>query len=169
MFPRCLWADTWADIPQCVRRRPRFQPESLAADCLKAWERGLSPCDTTPDTYVIIRKSTRALAWCESGRLVKVFETGLGFSPDGDKKREGDGRTPIGTFYIPRRIPSSQFHRAFLISYPDVEDANLAMNAEASVNGNIVLSSKPSLNAESRSSTNLARRSHRDSWTRRKE
>ena len=55
----------------------RFQPESLAADCLKAWERGLSPCDTTPDTYVIIRKSTRALAWCESGRLVKVFETGL--------------------------------------------------------------------------------------------
>ena len=103
----------------------RFQPESLAADCLKAWERGLSPCDTTPDTYVIIRKSTRALAWCESGRLVKVFETGLGFSPDGDKEREGDGRTPIGTFYIPRRIPSSQFHRAFLISYPDVEDANL--------------------------------------------
>ena len=106
----------------------RFQPEFSAADCLKAWERGLSPCDTTPDTYVVIRKSTRALAWCESGRLIKVFEMGLGFSPDGDKQREGDGRTPIGTFYIPRRLPSSQFHKAFLISYPDVEDANQAMS-----------------------------------------
>ena len=107
---------------------PRFQPESLAAECLKAWDQGLSPCDTSPDTYVVIRKSTRALAWCESGRLVKVFKTGLGFSPEGDKEREGDGRTPTGTFYIPRRIPSSQFHRAFLISYPDVDDANQALN-----------------------------------------
>ena len=105
----------------------RYQPESSAADCLKIWEQGLSPCDTTPDTYVVIRKGSRSLAWCESGRLMKVFETGLGFSPEGDKEREGDGRTPVGTFYIPRRVPASQFYRAFLISYPDSKDAEQAL------------------------------------------
>jgi len=106
---------------------PRFRADELATDCLKYWEEGLSPCDTTPDTYVVIRKSARAMAWCESGRLIKVFEAGLGFSPTGDKAREGDGQTPLGTFYIPRRIPSSQFYRAFLISYPDIEDADQAL------------------------------------------
>ena len=83
----------------------RFQPESSAADCLKAWERGLSPCDTTPDTYVVIRKSTRALAWCESGRLVKVFETGLGFSPDGDKNAKAMVEPRLGHF-----ISLDEFH-----------------------------------------------------------
>jgi len=105
----------------------RFRADELATDCTKYWEEGLSPCDKTPDTYVVIRKSARAMAWCESGRLVKVFETGLGFAPKGDKEREGDGQTPLGTFYIPRRIPSSQFYRAFLISYPDIQDANNAL------------------------------------------
>ena len=101
----------------------RYQPQDIASDCVTVWEQGLSSCDRHPDTYVVVRKKARALAWCESGRLVKVFEVGLGFSPSGDKQQEGDGQTPLGTFYIPRRLPASQFYRAFLISYPDKEDA----------------------------------------------
>ena len=112
---------------QAYAETPRFRADEMATDCLKYWEEGLSRCDSSPDTYVIIRKSARALAWCDSGKLMKVFEAGLGFAPVGDKEREGDGQTPLGTFYIPRRIPSSQFYRAFLISYPDIEDADEAL------------------------------------------
>ena len=112
---------------QAKAQTSRFSPESVASDCLKYWEEGLSPCDSKPDTYLVIRKSARAVAWCESGRLMRVFEAGLGFSPNGDKEREGDGETPLGTFYIPRRIPASQFYRAFLISYPDQGDADKAL------------------------------------------
>ena len=111
---------------QAYADTPRYRADEMATDCIKSWEEGLSRCDTTPDTYVVIRKSARALAWCESGKLMKVFETGLGFAPSGDKKREGDGQTPLGTFYIPRRIPSSQFYRAFN-QLPDIDDANDAL------------------------------------------
>jgi murein L,D-transpeptidase YafK len=37
--------------------------------------------------------------------------------------REGDGRTPEGRFRVSGRIPKSQFYKAFLLSYPEVEDA----------------------------------------------
>ncbi len=96
-------------------------------DCVDAWGTSgdaLSRCDTTPDSYVVLNKAARNLAFCNSGVLVANFNVGLGFSPAGDKEREGDGKTPEGVFYIPRLIPNSQYYKAFLLSYPDNADAD---------------------------------------------
>jgi hypothetical protein len=100
-------------------------------DCANAWGSGgdgLSSCDLVPDDYVVINKSARNMAFCDSGSLVANYRVGLGFSPIGDKTREGDGKTPEGTFYIPRVLPSSQYYKAFLLSYPDKADATVGLS-----------------------------------------
>lgn len=94
--------------------------------CASAWGvagSGLSPCDTVKDSYVVVRKSARTMTLCLEGSAVASFRTGLGFAPVGDKEREGDGKTPEGVFYIPRLVPQSSFYKAFLLSYPDADDA----------------------------------------------
>ena len=105
---------------------PRWDPAVGSADCAAAWGKAgdkLSPCDKTPDDYVVVHKSKRNTALCKSGKLVRNFRSGLGFAPDGSKEKEGDGKTPEGVFYVPRLIPESTHHRAFLLSYPSRDDA----------------------------------------------
>jgi hypothetical protein len=102
-----------------------------AGDCASAWGNagsGLSPCDTTKDDYVVLRKSARNLALCNRGSLVANFQMGLGFAPIGDKQVEGDGKTPEGVFYIPQLVPESDYYLAFLVSYPDKADATRGIN-----------------------------------------
>jgi hypothetical protein len=103
-----------------------------APDCALAWGSGgsgLSPCDSTKDDYIVVRKSARNLALCSYGSLVTNFHMGLGFAPVGDKEKQGDGKTPEGVFYIPRLVPNSKFYKAFLISYPDKADAVRGLSA----------------------------------------
>jgi hypothetical protein len=102
-----------------------------AADCTAAWGTagsGLHSCDTTKDNYVVIHKSARNIALCNAGALVMSYRVGLGFSPTGDKLKEGDGKTPEGTFYVAETIPNSQYYHAFLISYPDSAHAANAVS-----------------------------------------
>lgn len=104
----------------------RWDPSVGGRDCDAAWGAGgerLSPCDKTKDNYVVVRKSARNLALCKAGRVIKNFRSGLGFKPVGDKEREGDGKTPEGVFYVPRRLPDSSAYKALLLSYPTNEDA----------------------------------------------
>lgn len=105
---------------------PRWDPAVGSADCAAAWGKEgekLSPCDKTPDDYVVVRKSKRNTALCKSGRVVRNFRSGLGFAPAGAKQKEGDGKTPEGVFYVPRLVPESSHHKAFLLSYPTRDDA----------------------------------------------
>lgn len=104
----------------------RWDPSVGIADCAAAWGTAgekLSPCDTVKDDYVVVHKSKRNLALCKNGKLVMNLRTGLGFAPTGDKTKQGDGKTPEGVFYIPRLVPNSSYYKAFLLSYPSIEDA----------------------------------------------
>ena len=111
---------------------PRWDPAVGTADCAAAWGKNgdkLSACDKTPDDYVVIHKSKRNTALCKSGKVVRNFRSGLGFTPAGSKEKEGDGKTPEGVFYVPRLIPDSTHHRAFLLSYPSRDDATRGLAA----------------------------------------
>lgn len=104
----------------------KWDPSVGEADCRDAWGAGgekLSPCDKTPNDYVVVHKSQRNLALCKEGRLMRNFRVGLGFTPAGDKIKQGDGKTPEGVFFIPRVLPDSDYHKAFLLSYPSRDDA----------------------------------------------
>ncbi|PCJ77076.1 MAG: hypothetical protein COA53_02225 [Rhodobacteraceae bacterium] len=76
--------------------------------------------------FLVLFKSTRKLGLYRAvdGKpvLMRSYGVDLGFSPRGDKGREGDGRTPEGTYFIDRRNPNSAYHLSLGISYPDVND-----------------------------------------------
>jgi len=114
------WPDTTA---------PTWDNTVGPADCAAAWGNGLSPCDSTPDDYIVVDKAARNLALCNQGSEVQSFNVGLGFTPTGDKTQQGDGKTPEGVFYIPRIVDPSQYYKAFLVSYPDSLDATRGVAA----------------------------------------
>lgn len=77
---------------------------------------------------IIVKKSERILELWDGDSLYDSYPIGLGFSPEGDKSREGDGRTPIGTYYVCTRNSNSRFYLSLGISYPNKEDASTALN-----------------------------------------
>lgn len=86
--------------------------------CLAACE--ASKSDAVTGIYV--DKSERVLHLVNGRRAIKTFNVDLGFAPAGDKRVEGDGRTPEGTYYIDRKNPRSKYHLSLGISYPDARD-----------------------------------------------
>jgi hypothetical protein len=76
-----------------------------------------------PEPRVLIRKEARALGLYSGATLVKEYRVALGPDPLPDKEREGDGRTPLGEFYLCTRLERSRFHRFLGLSYPAPEDA----------------------------------------------
>jgi hypothetical protein len=126
---------------------PTWDSSQGATDCA-TYATALHPCDTTPDDYVVVRKAARNIALCNNGALVSNFRVALGSAPLDDKKREGDGRTPEGTYYVAAKLDPSQFHKALLISYPSPADG-----AEGLANGII---DQPAKDAIDLAGTNCA-------------
>src|SRR5580765_1917417 len=49
---------------------------------------------------IVVSKSKRRLMLYSNNQVVRVYRVGLGTDPVNDKVKEGDRRTPEGTFYI---------------------------------------------------------------------
>lgn len=79
------------------------------------------------NTSIAVNKRARTLSVLVDGTPVKTYPAALGFSPEGDKKREGDGRTPEGVYTIvemsDRNLPKKYGARSMLLSYPNKKDA----------------------------------------------
>ena len=72
---------------------------------------------------ITIYKSQRMLFVTKGKKTVFTCPVNLGFSPDGHKQSEGDGKTPEGKYRICTVNPESKYHFAFGISYPNFSDA----------------------------------------------
>lgn len=75
---------------------------------------------------VLVIKSARKLYLYKDGKVLKTYPIALGFSPVGQKEREGDGKTPEGIYKIDynttydRKAKLYSFH----LSYPnDIDKA----------------------------------------------
>lgn len=79
---------------------------------------------------VLVDKSDRQLYLLRGGEVWKSYAIGLGFAPEGHKRRQGDGRTPEGDYLLDWRNPKSNFYLSIHISYPDEDDL-----ARAKANG----------------------------------
>lgn len=73
-------------------------------------------------TRVVIQKGARRMFLLNGPTVLQTYEIDLGFAPRGDKKIEGDGKTPEGTYFIDRKNPNSNFHLSLGISYPNEQD-----------------------------------------------
>lgn len=70
-----------------------------------------------------IYKQQRILELWEGEKLIKKYQIGLGFAPKGAKRREGDGKSPEGSYYICTKNEKSRFTLFMGLSYPNAEDA----------------------------------------------
>jgi lipoprotein-anchoring transpeptidase ErfK/SrfK len=75
------------------------------------------------EVWIFIDKSERRMVVNDGAGWREAFRVALGQNPEGDKRWEGDGRTPEGEFYICRRIVHNRFHRFLGVSYPGPDDA----------------------------------------------
>jgi hypothetical protein len=66
--------------------------------------------------HVIVIKSARTLTLMDHGKVVKEYKVSLGGAPVGAKTRQGDHKTPEGSYLLDRRNEHSQFYRAIHIS-----------------------------------------------------
>jgi murein L,D-transpeptidase YafK len=70
-----------------------------------------------------VKKAERRLEVYDGDRLLKTYKIVLGFAPAGDKEREGDGKTPLGEFYVFTKNEQSKFYLSLGLSYPSIDDA----------------------------------------------
>jgi len=71
---------------------------------------------------LVVRKGRFRLDVLRDGKIVKVFPVALGGNPLGAKRRQGDHKTPEGTYILAPHTPST-FGDCFYICYPNEEDA----------------------------------------------
>jgi murein L,D-transpeptidase YafK len=77
---------------------------------------------------VLVKKGERKLylyVW-ENGkeRLTKTYQIALGNNPTGSKRKQGDGATPEGDYYITHKNAQSRFYLSLGVSYPNIADAD---------------------------------------------
>lgn len=79
---------------------------------------------------VVIRKSARELSLYDGSQRLRRYPVVLGEKGAGDKEREGDRKTPEGTFYICTRNGASKYHKFMGLSYPAPPDAARGLKAK---------------------------------------
>ncbi|MFQ3590043.1 MAG: L,D-transpeptidase, partial [Chloracidobacterium sp.] len=103
--------------------RPQVSPTPDALERLRAAaaQAGVS----FPLQHVALRvyKQQRRLELWSGETCIKTYRVSLGAEPELDKVREGDHRTPVGTFYVCTRNDRSRFHLFLGLSYPNKEAA----------------------------------------------
>lgn len=92
-----------------------------------------------PVDHIVIRKSARSMTAFRDGQPLKTYRIALGFAPGGDKRRQGDGRTPEGRFTIDRVNPGSAFHLSLGLDYPRPQDRARAAAAGVDPGGDIFI------------------------------
>ncbi len=100
---------------------------------------------------VIIDKSDRELYLLSQGEIFRTFKIALGIRPEGDKKEEGDFKTPEGKYILDTRNPNSDYFLSIHVSYPSAVDRREAQRSGLDPGGAIMIHGQP--NVPSRSET----------------
>lgn len=112
-------------------------PQSVSAEAV------VSSVSAPVADLIMVYKSSRRMVLFNNQQTIGDYRIELGFSPDGDKGRYGDGRTPEGTYYIDRRNPNSAYHLSLGISYPDATDVAVAEAQGIDPGGDIFIHGGP--------------------------
>jgi murein L,D-transpeptidase YafK len=94
-------------------------------------------------TSIRVLKSARQMLLLRNGEVIKRYAIALGGSPVGHKQREGDRRTPEGSYTISGRNPKSSYHLSLRISYPNEADRARAAALSVAPGGDIMIHGLP--------------------------
>jgi murein L,D-transpeptidase YafK len=92
---------------------------------------------------IVIEKSARRMLLLRDGQVLRDYRVALGFAPKGTKLRQGDGRTPEGTFLIDRRNDQSRYHLSLGLDYPQPADRARAASGGYDPGGDIMIHGQP--------------------------
>jgi murein L,D-transpeptidase YafK len=92
-----------------------------------------------PADNVLIEKKARRLTLLSKGEVLKTYKIALGGNPVGPKERQGDNKTPEGTYIIDSRNRNSGYHLSLHISYPNEKDKMRAKELGVSPGGDIMI------------------------------
>lgn len=90
-------------------------------------------------TRIVVNKGERKMYLMHHGETLKTYKVHLGFSPEGHKQFEGDGKTPEGRYVIDRRNRKSKFYLSIGVSYPNQKDIEKAEAAGKKPGSNIFI------------------------------
>lgn len=141
--PALVLASSFAVGGIAQELRPRSRPERKAGQNLQA-----SPdvvAAPSEVTRIIVVKHKRRLYLLSGNDVIRSYKIDLGFAPVGDKKYEGDGRTPEGRYFIDRKNPNSDYHLSIGISYPNDVDRAEAAALGKNPGGDIFIHGRPFL------------------------
>jgi tetratricopeptide (TPR) repeat protein len=88
---------------------------------------------------ILIEKKERRLTLLSKGEVIKTYKIALGGNPVGPKERQGDNKTPEGTYTIDSRNSNSGYHLSVHISYPNEKDKIRAKELGVSPGGDIMI------------------------------
>jgi tetratricopeptide (TPR) repeat protein len=92
-----------------------------------------------PADKILIEKKERRLTLISKDKLLKTYKIALGGNPNGPKERQGDNKTPEGTYVIDSRNKDSRYHLSLHISYPNERDRRRAKELGVSPGGDIMI------------------------------
>lgn len=94
---------------------------------------------------VVIEKAVRKLHLMQDGKVFRTFKIALGIRPVGDKKKEGDFKTPEGSYYLGGRNQHSDFFLSIHVSYPNTADLREASQTGNDPGGAIMIHGQPNV------------------------
>ena len=98
---------------------------------------------------VIVEKGKRKLHLVSDGSAFRTFDIALGIQPVGDKKMEGDFKTPEGRYLLDARNPRSEFFLSIRVSYPSIADRREAAELGVQPGGAIMIHGQPNVPTKS--------------------
>jgi murein L,D-transpeptidase YafK len=119
-------------VPLMPERPTTTAPPQAASAPLSAEEEAINRRPLRlplAEPRIVVEKGARRLRLYAGGEVVRVRVVVLGFAPEGDKERQGDGRTPEGEFYVCMKNERSNFYLSLGLTYPSEEDAERGLGA----------------------------------------
>ena len=88
---------------------------------------------------ILVEKKARRMLLISNDEVIKSYRIALGENPVGPKEKEGDNKTPEGTYFIDSINKNSHYHLSLHISYPNDRDKERAKELGVSPGGNIMI------------------------------
>jgi murein L,D-transpeptidase YafK len=92
---------------------------------------------------VVVYKKEHKLDLLSQGKVIRTYKVALGGDPIGPKTRQGDHKTPEGTYILDSRNAHSQFYKSIHISYPNAGDRAAAHKSGVSPGGDVFIHGLP--------------------------
>jgi murein L,D-transpeptidase YafK len=115
---------------------------TLPVFSLQAFSENVPPLSAARADKVLVLKSQRALLLMKGDEVLKRYIVSLG-NPVGPKIRQGDHKTPEGTYVLDRHNANSQFYRSIHISYPNTDDVARAKKLRVPAGGDLFIHGLP--------------------------